>query len=73
MDFIDLQLSDVLVSIMHHGGALNHLLIESNLYLVLGENPRYCYSFGVVPVRCRRCYRAKTVTFCNISVIVENI
>ena len=33
---------------------------------VFGENPRYCYSFGVVVVW-RSCCRAKTLTLCNIS------
>ena len=38
---------------------------------VFGENLRYCYSFDAV-VRCWPC-GVKTVTFCNISVIVEDI
>ena len=38
---------------------------------LFGENPKYCYSLGVVvvPYHCH----AKTMTFCNISVITEAI
>ena len=40
---------------------------------VFRENPRYCYSLGVVIVHlCRHC-RAKTVKFYNMSVITEDI
>ena len=38
---------------------------------VFGEIPRYSYSLGVGVVRHRR--RAKSVTFCNIYVITEDI
>ena len=44
---------------------------------VFGQNPRYCYSLGVVVVR-RRCRRrrhcrAKTLTFFYMSVITADI
>ena len=44
-------------------------MLVTNIFgsVVFGENPRYCYSVGVVIVAVQK------LTFCNISVITEDI